>query len=114
MCPIGSAPEVVGIPPLRRSQVASGRGAYPDTGPPTRSLEYGAPRVSLQSTHGPTGCPAGSTGIVLAHWPVTLTATTREASTAAAPRRTEAAITCHQCSASWVCAPPSPTTVGTG
>src|SRR5581483_12055981 len=60
------------------------------------------PRVSIHITHGPTGTPLASTGMVLAHWPVTLTAATRDASTAPllTPSRTASRITSHHTPAS--------------
>ena len=74
--PSGSSPFVDGTPPVRRTHVASATGSYPDTGPPTTARDRSRPRESIHIRHSPTGTPASSTGTVLAHWPVTATATT--------------------------------------
>ena len=93
MCATGSAPVGLGMPPERRSQVASGRGAYPATGPPKR-LRGVLPSPGCRSTSGTRrpGCPSSSTGTVLAHWPVTATPTTSAPSIppSASPRRAAA------------------------
>ena len=71
--------------------------------------EYGAPWVSIHIRHGPTARPRPSTGTVLAHCPVTQTATTRDGSTApvARPRAAASRTSSHQWAASWVAASPS-------
>ena len=67
---------VDGAPAVRLTHNVNGIGAYPLTGPRSRCFEYGAPRLSIQRLHSPTGIPAPSTGTVLDHWPVQLTAST--------------------------------------
>ena len=57
MCPIGSAPVVDGAPAVRRTQTASGTGAYPLIGPPITRFAWGAPRLSIQRMQSPTGMP---------------------------------------------------------
>ena len=108
MCPMGSAPDVDGAPPLCRTQRATGqRARSPPTGPPTAAPGAAPPRVSSHMTQSPTGRPSSSTGTVLAHCPVHDTATTwpRRTAPSAWPvgwRRDEA----HHSSASWTAPPP--------
>ncbi len=109
MWPIGSSPAVEGTAPERRTHVAAARGAYPITGPPTRRRLCSPPRVSIHITQSETGSPAASTGTVLAHCPVTLTAATRSAVTSdpASARRVASLTMSHHSPASCT-APPSP------
>src|SRR5438094_8253706 len=112
---IGSAPLGEGAPAVRRTQVRMARGAYPATLPPMRLRMCLAPLVSIHWMLEATGVPSASTGTVLAHCPVTLTATTSDASTApdASPSRARSQTSCHQSSASCSAPPPGRYSVST-
>ncbi len=108
MWPIGSAPVVDGAPAVLRTQTTSGTGEYPLTGPLMTRFEYGAPRLSIQRMQSPTGVPCSSTGTVLDHWPVQLTASIRLASTTpeAMARRAASVTSSHHSAASCTAPPP--------
>src|SRR5215210_3973475 len=55
---------------------------------------------------GPTGSPAASTGMVLAHWPVQETATTRSGEVSARTARESSRTASHQRAASCTAPPP--------
>ncbi len=116
MCPMGSAPVVDGAPAVRRTQMASGTGAKPLSGPPMTRCACGAPRLSIHSAQSPTGEPSSSTGTVLDHWPVQLTASIRSAGTAPDPiaRRTASLMRSHHSAASCTAPPPGSHRVLTG
>ena len=76
MWPMGSAPDVDGTPPLRRTKRHSARARSPTPARPRPAGCEGAPRLSIHMTQSPTGLPSSATGTVLAHWPVHDTATT--------------------------------------
>ena len=107
MWPSESSPAVDGGTPARRIHATAARGPYPAAGPPTTRREWAPPRVSIHITQSDTGWPPASTGTVLAHCPVTLTAATWAARTAplAMARRVASTMICHHSSASCT-APP--------
>ncbi len=116
MWPIGSAPVVEGAPAVRRTHTARGTGAYPAKGPAMTRFAYGAPRLSIQRTHSPTGLPCASTGTVLDHCPVQLTASTCPGRTApeAIARCAASRTRSHHSAASCTAPPPGRRWVSTG
>ncbi len=110
MCPTGSLPERLGMPPLLRTQRAAFEGEYPWTlmAPRTVSHTARAPRESIHEIAGPMATPLPSIGTVPDHCAVHPIPTTRSAATplSASARRAHALTAVHHASGD-CSAPPS-------
>ncbi len=100
MWPTGSLPDRLGMPPVRRTHLASLDAEYPWTfsAPRTVSRTAPAPRESIQVMAGPIAAPSPSTGTVPDHCEVQPMPTTSSGATPASARarRAEATMASHQ------------------